>query len=122
MNNTGTDTARMSDAEQVVSEKIAEESAAAAGWAQSFVSQMGSRLQKTGAKLQKASLPLTTSAVAETERPATERAEESLNRAGEQLGLFAATFSHRVRRSVALAREEAEDVLAEAQSLRRQDR
>ena len=54
-------------------------------------------------------------------RPATDRAEESLDRAGERLGAFAATLSHRVRKAVALAREEAEDILAEAQDLRRND-
>lgn len=117
----------MSDAEKTVSDKIAEEGAAAAGWAQSFASQIGSRWKKASAKLQEASAPVASSKTASSktasaERPATDRAEESLDRAGEQIGLFAATLSHRVRRSVALAREEAEDVLAEAQSLRQKDR
>lgn len=114
--------AGMSDAEQTVSEKIREETTAAAGWAQSAARQMSSRLKETGAKLQKASLPLAASSAAEAERPATERAEESLDQAGEKIGLFAANFSRQVRRSVALAREEAEDVLAEAQSLRHKGR
>ena len=135
MNNAG-----MSDAEKIVSDKLAEEGATAAGWAQSFVGQLGSRLKNAGAKLQEASVPSTSSSpktsfpktsspktsfpktsAAEPERPATDRAEESLDRAGERIGLFAATLSHRVRRSAALVREEAEDVLAEAQSLRRKD-
>ena len=51
-------------------------------------------------------------------RPATERAEETLDQVGERLGVFAATLSHRLRKAAALAREEAEDILAEAQSLR----
>lgn len=58
------------------------------------------------------------------ERPdpaATERAEEMLDRAGEQVGRFASLLSLRLRQVVALAREEAEDMWAEAQSMRRQD-
>ena len=58
------------------------------------------------------------------ERPdpaATERAEEMLDRAGEQVGRFASLLSLRLRQGVALAREEAEDMWAEAQSMRRQD-
>ena len=117
----------MSDAEKIASDKITEETAAAAGWAQSFVSQMGSRVKKTAEKLQAASVPASPSSTAsssltESERPATDRAEASLDRAGEQIGLFAAALSQRVRRSAALVREEAEDVLAEAQSLRQKDR
>ena len=54
-------------------------------------------------------------------RPATERAEESVEKAGERMGVFAATAGHHVRKAVALAREEAEDIWAEAQSLRRKD-
>lgn len=54
-------------------------------------------------------------------RPATERAEETLDKAGERLGVFAAAMSHRVRKAAALAREEAEDIWAEAQSLRQKD-
>ena len=119
MNNAGISGSELSDAEKIVSdvsEKIGEESGTAAGWAQSVVSRLSSRLKKTGAHLQEQ-----TERPA-LERPATDRAEESLDRAGEQIGLFAAAVGHRVRRSVALAREEAEDVLAEAQSLRYKDR
>lgn len=127
MNNTGADTTRISDAEQTVSEKIAEEGAAAAGWAQSFAAQLSDKLKETGAKLQQVSLPAAASSrkaasAAEAERPAAERAEEFLDRAGEQIGLFAAAFSHQVRKSVALTREEAEDILAEAQSLQHKAR
>ncbi len=111
----------MSDAEQAVSEKITEESAAAVGWAQSLARQLGDRVKKTGAELQKDFAPAASSGT-EPEQPAAERAEKALDRAGEQIGLFAAALSHRARRSAALAREEAEDVLAEAQSLRRKDR
>ena len=53
---------------------------------------------------------------------ATERAEEMLDRAGEQVGRFAALLGLRARQAAALAREEAEDVWAEAQSMRRRDR
>lgn len=51
-------------------------------------------------------------------RPATERADELLDRTGERLGRFASTFSLRVRKMAALAREEGEDILADAQALR----
>ncbi|MDQ2798430.1 MAG: hypothetical protein M3Y13_02160 [Armatimonadota bacterium] len=54
-------------------------------------------------------------------RPATERAEETLDQIGERLGVFAAALGHRLRKAAALAREEAEDILAEAQTLRRND-
>ena len=54
-------------------------------------------------------------------RPATERAEETLDQVGERLGVFAAAVGHRLRKAAALAREEAEDILAEAQSIRRPD-
>ncbi len=54
-------------------------------------------------------------------RPATVRAEETLDQVGERLGAFAATVGHRVRKATALAREEAEDIWAEAQSLRHKD-
>lgn len=50
-------------------------------------------------------------------RPAAVRAEEMLDRAGERIGAFASTAGHQMRRWLALAREEAEDILAEAQSV-----
>ena len=48
------------------------------------------------------------------ERPVEERAEEIVGRVSEEVARFA-------RRLVARAREEAEDIVAEAQSLRRGD-
>jgi len=102
----------------------ANDTAAVVDRAKSLVSQFGDRLKEAGAKIQGASLPhpgahpAAGGSVPEG-RPATERAEQTLDRAGEQLGVFAAALSHRVRRSVALAREETEDIWAEAQSLRR---
>lgn len=59
--------------------------------------------------------PRTTDAAA---NQAIERAEVVLDQAGQRLGELAVTASQRVRRWAALAREEAEDVWAEAQSLR----
>ena len=57
-------------------------------------------------------------AVVESETPALARAEETMDRLGERLGVFAANLSHRLRKAAALAREEAEDVWAEAQDVR----
>lgn len=65
--------------------------------------------------------PLTVAQAEAQMRPATERAEETLDQVGERLGVFAAAVSHRVRRGTALVREEAEDILAEAQALRRKE-
>ncbi len=53
------------------------------------------------------------------ERPAIERAEELVDRLGERTGAFASMASLRIRKLAARAREEAEDVWAEAQSVRR---
>ena len=50
-------------------------------------------------------------------RPATERAEEMLDRAGERVGAFASTTGTQLRRWLARAREEAEDILAEARNV-----
>ena len=55
------------------------------------------------------------------DRPATERAEELADRMGQRFGLVAAHVGLRLRRMAALAGEEAEDVWAEAQSIRRRD-
>lgn len=107
--------AEMSEAESMAAEKIAAEGAAVTGWTQGLLSRMGGGLKKSGAKLQDA-------ASAPADSPAQiERAEASLDRAGERIGLFAASFSRQVRRSAALVREEAEDILAEAQSLRQKE-
>ncbi len=51
-------------------------------------------------------------------RPATERAEELVDRLGESVGHFASLAGLRLLKVAALAREEAEDVWAEAQTLR----
>lgn len=55
-------------------------------------------------------------------RPATERAEELVDRLGGRLGLFAALTALQLRRLAARAREEAEDLWAEAESVRRGER
>ena len=52
-------------------------------------------------------------------RPATERAEELVDRAGESAGHLAALAGWRLLRAAAFVREGAEDVWAEAQSVRR---
>ncbi len=52
-------------------------------------------------------------------RPATERAEELVDRVGESVGHLASLAGWRLLRAAAFVREEAEDVWAEAQNLRR---
>lgn len=52
------------------------------------------------------------------ERPAMERAEELVDRLGQRAGAFASLAGLRIRKLAARAREEAEDVWAEAQSVR----
>lgn len=47
------------------------------------------------------------------------RAEAVMDQAGERVGALALAMSERIRRIAALAREEAEDILAEAQNVRR---
>lgn len=54
--------------------------------------------------------------------PATERAEQMLDRVGERVGRYASLAGLRLRRMAAVAREEAEDVWAEAESVRRRER
>jgi hypothetical protein len=56
-----------------------------------------------------------------SKRSATERADEILNRAGWTAGLFASMIGMRLARIAAFAREEAEDMWAEAQNMRRQN-
>jgi pyruvate/2-oxoglutarate dehydrogenase complex dihydrolipoamide acyltransferase (E2) component len=53
-------------------------------------------------------------------RPATERADELLSRVGQTAGIFASLVGIRVARIAAFAREEAEDMWAEARSMRQQ--
>ena len=52
-------------------------------------------------------------------RPATERAEELVDRMGESVGYLASLAGWRLLRAAAFVREGAEDVWAEAQSVRR---
>ncbi|MBA2364530.1 MAG: hypothetical protein H0V86_13465 [Chloroflexia bacterium] len=56
------------------------------------------------------------------DRPATERAEELADRMGRRLGHATILVGLRIRKMAALAREEAEDMWAEAQSLGRRDK
>lgn len=51
--------------------------------------------------------------------PTTQRAEEIVDHAGERVGYFASSMAQRIRIATARAREEAEDMWAEAQSIRR---
>ena len=55
-------------------------------------------------------------------RPAEARAEELLDRMGQRLGQLASLVALRLLKAAALVREEAEDVWAEAQSIRRGER
>ena len=99
------------------------------GRAEILLGSLGSKLKDVRASLTEAPVTATEApfcdaaqAVTQAEaqmRPATERAEETLDKAGERLGIFAATVGRQLRKTAALAREEAEDILAEAQSLRR---
>lgn len=51
--------------------------------------------------------------------PATQRAEVLVDAAGQRLGHFATLAGQRLQKWVALAREEGEDIWAEAQDIRR---
>ncbi len=53
------------------------------------------------------------------EQTAMIRAEELVDRLGERVGYFASLLNQRARWAAARAREEAEDIWAEAQSIRR---
>ncbi len=55
------------------------------------------------------------------ERPVTERAEELADRLGQRAGYFVSLAGRRLQKMTALAREEAEDIWAEAQSIRRRE-
>ncbi len=54
-------------------------------------------------------------------RPAAARAEDTVDRAGERIGQLSVLLGHRLRVFAARAREEAEDIWAEARSMRRTD-
>ena len=58
----------------------------------------------------------------EARREAMQRAEEMVDRLGEQIGHYATDFGHSVLKWFARAREEAEDIWAEAQAIREQQR
>ncbi|MDP9310197.1 MAG: hypothetical protein M3R24_04770 [Chloroflexota bacterium] len=55
-------------------------------------------------------------------RPAEERAEEFVDHMSQRLGQIASLVALRLLKAAALVREEAEDVWAEAQSIRRGER
>jgi len=55
-------------------------------------------------------------------RPAEERAEELVDRVGQTMTRWAGLAALRILKVTALAREAAEDVWAEAQSIRRRER
>ncbi len=57
----------------------------------------------------------------EPDRPATERAEELVDRMAWDVGYLASFVGLRLLKGASLAREEAEDIWAEAQSLRRRE-
>ncbi len=58
----------------------------------------------------------------EQQSTADARAEELVDRMGERLGHFFSQVSRRAEWAIARAREEAEDIWAEAQSIRRDKR
>lgn len=57
-----------------------------------------------------------------SQQDAQQRAEEMVDRLGEQIGHYVSVFGHNVLKWVARAREEAEDIWAEAQALRERQR
>jgi hypothetical protein len=54
-------------------------------------------------------------------RPSVERAEEMVDHLGQRVGQMGAEAGQRLLRLAARTREEAEDIWAEAQSIRRRD-
>jgi hypothetical protein len=58
----------------------------------------------------------------EARRQAMQRAEELADRLGEQVGQYVAAFGHSVLKWVSRAREEAEDIWAEAEAIRQRQR
>jgi hypothetical protein len=51
-----------------------------------------------------------------------QRAEELVDRVGEQVGQYVSAFGHNILKWAARAREEAEDIWAEAQAIRERQR
>jgi hypothetical protein len=64
----------------------------------------------------------TETAAEEARRKAMERAEEMADRLGEQVGHYVSVLGHGMLKWFARAREEAEDIWAEAQALRDRQR
>ncbi len=58
----------------------------------------------------------------EARQQAMQRAEELVDRLGEQVGQYVSAFGHNILKWAARAREEAEDIWAEAQAIREQQR
>jgi hypothetical protein len=58
----------------------------------------------------------------EARRQTVQRAEEMVDRLGEQVGQYVSAFGHNILKWAARAREEAEDIWAEAQAIREQQR
>lgn len=81
--------------------------------AQQLVDQFGQRL--AAARTQMAARAQASDG--QPQRPATERAEEMMDRLGEQLGKWTVRATTETRRLLARAREEAEDIWAEAQNM-----
>lgn len=80
--------------------------------AQQLVDQFGQRL--TAARAQMAAKAQASDG---QQRPPTERAEEMMDRAGEQIGKWTMRATTEMRRLLARAREEVEDMWAEAQNV-----
>ncbi|MHB1423449.1 MAG: hypothetical protein ACYC3I_09705 [Gemmataceae bacterium] len=62
-----------------------------------------------------------TTSADEARRQAMQRAEEMVDRWGEQIGQYFSAFGHNVLKWTARAREEAEDIWAEAQAIRQRN-
>lgn len=66
--------------------------------------------------------PRSETAADEARHKTMDRAEELADRLGEQVGHYVSLFGHSILKCVARAREEAEDIWAEAQALRERQR
>jgi hypothetical protein len=85
--------------------------------AEELLDHLGQRFARARERMGTTLAQGTTAGAGETP-PARVRAEELLDRAGERLGYTASTVGLRLRQWTARAREEAEDLWAEAQSRR----
>ena len=61
-------------------------------------------------------------AAGDTDHPALQRAEELVDHIGERIGYFTHMLGHRLRKASARAREELQDIWAEAQHIRTRGR